>query len=226
SSSIMNPGSPNKALFGARGGRDTYAGFNTLMTVVSVPAALLKGRSNIIGINGVTQRGRVQIISGGAVTGHGSYVNVDRQGNPLVLNGLISAPLKNLYNSATTRSDARGVFVADLTKNLTNLGTQPAFIDQILTVIQKNGDILRLDLTVPNSGPQGGNNPNGGFGNKGGRRLVDDVVDGVFTLINNGVLLTDFVNGNEVPFRNEFPFVADPTQPFPPGQTPEDNTRQ
>lgn len=27
----------------------------------------------------------------------------------------------------------------------------------------------------------------------GGRRLVDDVVDGVFTLINNGVLLTDFV---------------------------------
>lgn len=196
------------------------------MTVVSVPAALLKGRSNIIGINALTQRQKIQINDKGAVKGHGSYVTVDRQGNPLVLNGLISAPLKNLYNSATTRSDARGVFVADLTKNLMNLGTQPSFIDKILTVIQKNGDILRLDLTVPNNGPQGGNNPDGGFGKMGGRRLVDDVVDATFTLINNGVLLTDFVNANEVLFRNEFPFVADPTQPFPPGQTADDHTRQ
>ena len=93
-------------------------------------------------------------------------------------------------------------------------------------MIQKNGDILRLDLTVPNTGPQGGNNPTGGFGNMGGRRLVDDVVDGTFKLINNGQPLSDLVNGNEVPFRNEFPFVADPTQPFPPGQEADDHTRQ
>lgn len=79
---------------------------------------------------------------------------------------------------------------------------------------------------MPNFGPQGGNNPNGGFGNMGGRRLADDVVDATFTLINNGAPLTDFVDANEVPFRNVFPFVADPTQPFPPGQSPDDHTRQ
>ena len=56
--------------------------------------------------------------------------------------------------------------------------------------------------------------------------LVDDVVDATFTLINNDKPLTDFVDANEVPFRNVFPFVADPTQPFPPGDEPDDHTRQ
>ncbi len=60
----------------------------------------------------------------------------------------------------------------------------------------------------------------------GGRRLTDDVVDAVFTLINNGVLLTDFVDANEKPFRNHFPFIADPTQPFPPGFEADDHMRQ
>ncbi|MDQ6942765.1 MAG: DUF4331 domain-containing protein, partial [Candidatus Eremiobacteraeota bacterium] len=82
------------------------------------------------------------------------------------------------------------------------------------------------DLTVPNKGTGGGNNPGGGYGKMGGRRLRDDVVDGTFTIINNGVPMTDHVDKNELPFRNVFPFVADPTQPFPPGQNPDDHTRQ
>ncbi len=60
-----------------------------------------------------------------------------------------------------------------------------------------------------------------------GRRLLrNDVMDATFTIINNGKPLGDKVNGNEVPFRNRFPFVADPTQPFPPGKNPDDHTRQ
>jgi len=51
-------------------------------------------------------------------------------------------------------------------------------------------------------------------------------VDGVFTIINNGQPLGDKVDGNEVPFLNRFPFVAKPTQPFPPGKNPDDHTRQ
>lgn len=225
-SSLARPGNPDKSLFGFRQGRDTYAGFNTLITAVSVPAQLLRGNSQVIGVNFVTQRRANQFNRDGAVIGNGSYVTVDRQGTPLINNGLIPPPRKNEYNGATTEDDARGRFVADIVKSLRNLATDDAHIDAILNVHQRNGDILRLDLGVRNSGPQGGNNPDGGFGKMGGRRLVDDVVDAVFTLINNGVTLTDFVNGNEVPFRNEFPFVADPTQPFPPGQNPDDHTRQ
>ncbi len=55
------------------------------------------------------------------------------------------------------------------------------------------------------------------LGMMGGRRLTDDVVDATFTMTDNGVPLTDYVNGNEVPFRNVFPFVADPDAAVPAG---------
>lgn len=227
-SSLLHPGNPNRSLLGFRHGRDTYAGFNSMLTVVSVPAHFLRGAStSVIGINNLTQRLSTQKISNGTQTGVGTkWVNVDREGNPLVNNGLIPAERKNEYNGASTQDDANGVFRDDIIKDLQNFGTDAAHIALILAMIQENGDILRLDLDVPNSGPQGGNNPDGGFGNLGGRRLVDDVVDATFTLINNDQPLTDFVDANEVTFLDNFPFVALPTQPFPPGDEADDHTRQ
>jgi len=229
---VLHPGNPNKALLGFRGGRDTYAGFNTMITALSVPASLLRGTGNIIGLNFATQRRRLQINNNGDVVGSGPYVNVDREGNPLVVNGLIPPPRKNEYNGVSTVDDANGRFQADITRSLQGFTTDAAHINMILDLIQRRGDILRLDLTVPNTGPQGGTNLSGGFPNPqngmrfGGRRLTDDVVDLVFTTINNGVPLIDNVSANELPFRNVFPFVADPTQPFPPGNNPDDHTRQ
>jgi len=53
------------------------------MAVVSVPAELLRGNSNVIGINSVTQRRRNQIVrSDGEVVGI-EWVTVDRDGLPL-----------------------------------------------------------------------------------------------------------------------------------------------
>ncbi len=225
-SATANPGHPDKSLLSQRGGRDTYAGFNTLLTIVEVPAYLLKGTSDVIGINGVTQRQRDQIVTGnGNVVGLGPWLNIDREGNPLVNNGLIPPPLKNAYNGASTFEDAQGVFRPALIKSMQGFGTNTAYINKILSVIQAKGDILRLDLRVSNYGPGGGNNSNGGFGNMGGRRFQDDVVDAVFTMLNNGVHLGDDVNGNQVAFRDVFPFAHDPIQPFPAG-TIDDQTRQ
>ncbi len=226
-SSLLRPGNPNFSLLGFRRGRDTYAGFNTMITAVRVPVALLRGAaSQVIGLNFVTQRRMDQKIAEGAVTGQGRYVNVDRQANPGVTNFIIPAPRKNEYNGASTQDDANGRFVFDIIKDLRNFNTDSAHISALLDVIQRNGDILRMDLTVPNFGPQGGTNPSGGFGQMGGRRLTDDVVDMAFTMFHNGTPTTDFVDANEKTFRNRFPFVADPTQPFPPGQEPDDLTRQ
>lgn len=223
-SSIANPGHPDKSLLGARG-RNTYAGFNAMLTVLSVPANLLRGNSNIIGINAVTQRQRNQIVrSDGEVVGTGEWVTIDRDGLPLVNNGLIPAARKNEYNGATTEDDAKGRFQADIVQSLRNFGSNNTTINKFLDMAVRNGDILRLDLTVPNSGPQGGNNPDGGFGHMGGRRLSDDVVDMTFTLINNGEPLGDNVPRNSTPYRDTFPFVADPTQPFRDGV--DDLTRQ
>lgn len=227
-SSIMNPGRPNKSLLSERGGRDTYAGFNTLITAVRVPVAMLRGKAgNVIGINAVTQRRQTQQIkANGVVEGRGKWVTVDRDGGPLVNNGLIPAPRKDEYNAASTEDDAKGRFQADIVKSLKNLGTDNAHIAMLAKAAVEKGDILRLDLTVPNKGTGGGNNANGGFGKMGGRRLQDDVVDITFTIINNGVPLGDKVDRNEVAFRDQFPFVADPAQPFPPGSGADDRTRQ
>ncbi|MGI8960916.1 MAG: DUF4331 family protein [Bryobacteraceae bacterium] len=226
-SATAHPGHPDKALFNMRGGRDTYAGFNTMLTVVSLPKHLLRGNCGVIGINAVTQRQRHQIVrKDGSVEGYGPWLNIDRSGNPLVNNGLIPPPLKNAYNGASTAEDAAGKFRGALIKSMQDFGTNATYINKILKVIQVKGDILRLNLSVPNIGPGGGNNPNGGYGHMGGRRLQDDVADIVFTLLNNGQHLGDDVNGNQVPFRDEFPFAHDPIQPFPKGTGMDDQTQQ
>ncbi|BCM93157.1 hypothetical protein IAD21_05045 [Abditibacteriota bacterium] len=221
-SALKNPGHPDKAVF--ERGRDTYAGFNTLVTVVSLPAAMLKGKGNVIGINAVTQRQSGQRVQkDGTVMGSGAWLTLDRDGGPLVNNGLIPAARKDEYNAASTMDDAKGRFRADIVKSLNAVGTDAEHQKMFLKVAVDGGDILRLDLSVPNRGTGGGNNPDGGFGNMGGRRLSDDIVDKSFTLLNNGQPLGDHVDANEVPFRDTFPFVASPIQPNPKGVKNEDD---
>ncbi len=200
-------------------GRDTYAGFNTLTIAVSVPVALVRGATgHELGLNGVTQRQQTQtVLTNGQVVGSGPFIAVDRQGNPLVTNGLIPPARKDEYNGAPTTADANGVFRADIIQALRNFGTNDANIAVLLNMIQVRGDILRLDFLVPNNGPGGGNNTNGGPANRGGRRLQDDVVDATFTIINNGQPLGDFVDRNEFEFGNTFPFVAPQIMPNPNG---------
>ncbi len=206
-------------------GRDTYSGFSTLTIAISVPATMLRGapstanlQGNLLGLNGVTQRQRFQIVqTSGQVGASGPFVTVDREGVPLVNNGLIPPARKDEYNGATPVDDANGRFRNDLITSLNNFGTNETNRDMLLNMIQVNGDLIRLDLTVPNTGPGGGNNTNGGPANMGGRRLGDDVADATFTLINNGQPLGDFVDRNDFVFGNSFPFVAPQTMPNPNG---------
>jgi len=220
-SATANPGHPALGVLSERGGRDTYASFNTLITAVSIPAAMLKGAGNVIGINALTQRRANQTITpNGVIEGSGDWVTVDRDGNPLVNNGLIPPPRKDEYNASTTEDDAAGKFRADIVKSLKAFNTDDKHIAMLTKMIVDTGDILRLDLTVRNRGPGGGKNKGGGFGWMGGRRLGDDVVDATFTTINNGNPLADGVDQNDVPFGNSFPFVAPPHQPLPPSAGP------
>ena len=226
-SAIMNPGKPDIKRLSERGGRDTYAGLNTLITAVSVPVAMLKGKGNIIGINAVTQRReRQKIGKDNKIEGDGDWITVDRDGGPLVNNGLIPAGRKDEYNAASTEDDAKGRFKDDIVKSLKAFNTDDAHIAMLAKAAIEKGDMLRIDITVPNKGPGGGNNKDGGFTKMGGRRLQDDVVDMVFTTINNGKPLGDKVDANDKPFSNQFPFVAKPYQPSPPGSSLDDKTRQ
>ncbi len=212
-------------------GRDTYSGFNTLTIALSVPISTLRPRTrsfrnllgNELGLNGATQRQQNQTVRpDGQVSGSGDWVTVDREGVPLVNNGLIPAPRKDEYNGAPTNDDALGRFRADIIQSLRNFGTNDANIAMFLNMIQVRGDILRLDVRVPNTGPGGGNNPTGGPANNGGRRLQDDVADATFTLINNNQPLGDFVDRNEFLFGDAFPFVAPQIMPNPNGVNDKD----
>ena len=169
----------------------------------------------------------------------GHFVNVDRMGIPAV-NTVFVRPLalKNQYNRARTLDDAAGVFAEEIVGALTALGTTGG-IPILAAIAVNNGDILRLNLDRVNSGPGGGTNQGSapapaGFPN--GRRPGDDVIDTIVTLVNNGLPVVpgaplnpaafpgftevDGVNANDVPFQNQFPFFAKPTQPFNVPTTP------
>ncbi len=220
-SSVMHPGHPDKSLLGLRQGRNTYAGFNTMITAIELPVSMVKGKGDVIGIHAVTQRQRSQSLrADGQIFGSGDAQTVDREGVPFVNNLTIPPPLKNRFGTSNTLEDARGTFRPAIIASLKAFGTNDAYIEKILDLFQEHGDFLRLNVKVPNTGSGGGTNANGGYLHSGGRRLQDDVVTETFTLVNNGVRLTDNVLHDEQPFRNVFPFVADPNQPYPPGHEP------
>ena len=108
---------------------------------------------------------------------------------------------------------------------LTGLGKTQAEKDAAIAVLAgvavAQGDILRLDTALPNTGSGGGTTTGSGFPN--GRRLQDDVIDTILTIIAGGPV-GDGAGPNDVAFRDTFPYIAAPQQPFANGVT-DDNTR-
>ncbi len=218
-------GSPNAAAL--QRGRDSFAGYNTLSIAFSVPASrirqLLTGSAN----NSVGFSVRTSRLISPATRAPGRfptsprYADVDRAGISAVNVALIPFARKNEYNLANGEADARGDFINSIGATLTALGTNATNIGILASVAISRGDIIRLDLNAPNSGPGGGNNVGGGFPN--GRRLGDDTIDTILFFVANQNPLGDNVNANDVPLRNAFPFFGAPQQPRDQGV--DDNTR-
>lgn len=192
-------------------GRDTFAGYNTLGIALSLPVSLFGTvANNVIGIHARTARLDTQR-------------QLDRQGVPAINVALVPFPRKDAYNRSSTEDDANGVFANDIIGTLRALGTNQANIDFLAQLAVTRGDFLRLGLNIQNQGPDGGNNPEAAFPN--GRRLGDDVIDTIFTVVTNGDITTgDNTGPNERNLRDAFPFVARTHQPFASG-TLDDRTR-
>ncbi|MGQ0593701.1 MAG: DUF4331 family protein [Gammaproteobacteria bacterium] len=195
-------------------GRDTFAGYNNLAIALRFPVSLLGNvAGNIVGLN-VTTRGR----GGGRRIGQ-----LDRAGNPAVNVALIPFPRKDEHNVATTQDDANGRFASSIVATLTALGTEQAGIDLLASLAVTNGDFLRVNLGTANTGSGGGDNAAAAFPN--GRRLGDDVIDTILTVVTNGAITTGTSTGpNEQPLRDAFPFFPPTHQPFLPGSL-DDRTR-
>jgi hypothetical protein len=216
-------GAPNVSFLSR--GRDTFAGYNVQMITLSVPAKLLQGSAGkVIGVSATTLRGRNTHRSEiNAPFDTGDFVPVDRLGVPAINTVLIPFARKDEYNRSTPQDDAAGKFANDIVATLKSLGTDATHIGILASVAVTKGDMLRLDTSIANSGPQGGTNAAAAFPN--GRRPADDVIDTILFLVTNGSLTTgDHVNANDVPFRDTFPFFAAPHQPLDTGVI-DDNTR-
>ena len=213
-------------------GRDTFAGYNVLTIAFRLPIDLLKSTKSglenpdVIGVNVLAQRQTERTVKGRKV-GSGPFTTVDREGLPAVNALLVPLNLKNAYNAATTAQDAKGKFAEPIVASLTALGTDEAHINILASVAVLNGDILRLNTSVPNTG----SNPEAAFPN--GRRPADDVVKTLLTLINNGDpfaspptnSIDDSVPANDVPFETVFPYLGLPHQPREGAGNVDDNTR-
>jgi hypothetical protein len=198
-------------------GRDTFAGYNVMAIALEIPKALLTGKKNAtkIGVEFTTNRRTQTTSSSGVIRVSGGYHQVDRVGNPAVNTALIPFALKNAYNAATPVQDAKGKFASEIIATLKQFGTDQAHIDALAGVAVTGGDYLHIDLTIPNTGPSGGNVAAAAFPN--GRRLADNTLDTILTIVNNGNTLSQNVFANDVPLQNTFPFLALPHQPQPTG---------
>ena len=211
--------------------RDSFAGYNIHMIAIEVPATMLRGNSNVIGVNGVTLRRRSSHDEDRAINGESrgddnDLVQVDRMATPAVNTALIPFPRKNEYNAATPRDDANGLFANDIVGTLTALGTNSTNIGILASVAVANGDYLRLNLSTPNTSVGFGERftTPGYTGFPNGRRPGDDTIDVLLYFITNQAITQgDNVNSNDVPLGTVFPFFARPNQPL---ENPAvDNTR-
>jgi hypothetical protein len=215
----IRAGAPDPSVFSR--GRDTFAGYNTMAIALSMPLSFIRGPFNDIGVTIQSQRRTPTFYNSrtGEVTGAGRWTNVDRMGIPAVNVVLIPFNQKNMHNAGSSINDANRRFWPGILDTLQNFyrtdATSIAIFEDLLV---KRGDFLRLDLTIPNTGT----NSQAAFPN--GRRLTDDVVDILNFLINNRQPLPDNANGNDVPFRSNFPFLAPAHQPRVLG-TIDDSTR-
>lgn len=201
-------------------GRDSFAGTNTLVVALRVPVALLKGSAgNVVGMCVFVQRKAATVydpINPDKDRTSGKYVNIDRMATPAVNTVFTSYFNKNRYNRSTPERDAVNAdgLATDIVATLQALQTDSTSIGILASIAVTNGDYLRLDTAIANTGAEGGTNSQAAFPN--GRRPNDDVIDTIVTLVNNRVFQGDAVNDNELPFKNEFPFFAQPHMPFPP----------
>lgn len=197
-------------------GRDSFAGFNIHMIALSVPTSLLRGTSNIIGINGVTLRKKnVVRLPGGATIDSGELVQIDRMATPVINTVLIpTIPRKNQYNASTTMDDAAGRFVPDIAFSFRFIRTSDEAAKAVAGLL-KDGDFLRLDLSKPNRSLGVGENLGtpGFAGFPNGRRPGDDTIDTILFFVNSLQALGDGVDANDKQFLDKFPFFAPPHQP-------------
>ena len=223
----VKAGAPDPTQFSR--GRDTFAGYNINIVMLSIPVSYLRLKptktnptGTVVGVQGLAQRKADTTFGKSELKSSGSFKTIDRMGNPGLNVLIIPFARKNQYNFSTPLQDSMGKFAGDIVATLQSLGANTDSVNLLASIYVTRGDFLRVNTAIANSGPGGGDVAAAGFPN--GRRLKDDVVDTFLTVVANGTALGDSVSANDVTLRNTFPFVAAAQQPRASGVL-DDNTR-
>ena len=219
------------------GGKDFFAGYGVHTFAVQLPIAGLTAKNGTIGVWASVDRRKVTT-RGATTRDSGTWVQVDRLGNPLVNEVIIPTGLKDRWNALQPWSESQfrayytEPILAAVINKLYKLGAPEKGRDDLVAVLltgvpklnytgPKLADVLRLNLTVPVTqcpnrlGVLGGDTQ--GWPN--GRRLSDDVIDIAEQAV-GGFLkdvklpLGDGVNADDVRPLDAFPYVADPKAGF------------
>jgi len=219
------------------GGKDFFAGYGVHTFAVQLPIAGLTAKNGTIGVWASVDRRKVTT-RGATTRNSGTWVQVDRLGNPLVNEVIIPTGLKDRWNALQPWSESQfrayytEPILAAVINKLYKLGAPEKGRDDLVAVLltgvpklnytgPKLADVLRLNLTVPVAqspnrlGVLGGDTQ--GWPN--GRRLSDDVIDIAEQAV-GGFLkdvklpLGDGVNADDVRPLDAFPYVADPKAGF------------
>jgi hypothetical protein len=202
-----DPNNNAESLVGCTGSRpDAFAGTNVSTIALEVPdSQLTAGGSTNIGVTARTTVGGSQ---------------VDRMGRPAIATVFIpNNPIppdtmgdsqKSTYNKSAPKDDQanfRGEVVNTLQTlfSLNDAGGPLGGTDDASDDAGKIGglaDILLPDLLTYDT------TMSGGFLN--GRQLADDVIDAELGLVTEGLVTTDCVSANDMPFSDSFPHVAEP----------------
>ncbi|HTE21156.1 MAG TPA: DUF4331 family protein [Armatimonadota bacterium] len=201
-------------------GLDTIAGLNCSVMVVEVPAAMLRGSNgDTVFFWATSSRGKItkrvpaptratfptNIPFFRGDTSRTPFVQVERNGFPVINTVLIPTPLKDAFNRSIPSKDPerfRAPAVTRVTQILGGNATQAAHV---------------VDFLLPDAMPFNLSS-NAGFPN--GRRPEDDVIDTALQVLTGNPAITDNVQSNDrtPPVLPDFPFFAPPhtaSEPVP-----------
>ncbi len=181
-------------------GIDTVQGLNAATIAIELPPGMLRGSTgDIIRVWATSSRQRKT--TRGTRKGDrnsGSWIQIDAVGIPALNPVTIPNDLKDQFNREIPSRHVklfRDVVVeAVLRLNGGNMAHANAAADTLLP------DVLTLDMKSLDNFPNG-------------RRPESDFVDVALGLLSNGLVTSDGLDGNDVPFLDDFPFFAPPHRP-------------